>query len=218
MLRKLALWIGAVVVGMMWSWTELSLGWRLPGGIIGAALWCFGADVDLLHRLHSYLKHVRKVLEHKRHVWTTGRRLRVPVVRLLKHDLSKLGFLEAEAYSKRFYGDWPTRMVETCWRLGWHHHVRNNDHHWEHWVLPTVEDRTGLTVNALEMPEVAAREMVADWLAASRSYEGHYPINLRDWGWYQQNYHGIRLHHNTRNLVDRLLQEYLEQRAQHGQP
>ena len=55
----------------------------------------------------------------------------------------------------------------------------------------------------LEMPERFAREMVADWMAASRAYD-------RDWhigGWYTQNETRMKLHPNTRYLVEALVQE-----------
>jgi hypothetical protein len=58
------------------------------------------------------------------------------------------------------------------------------------------------------MPEWAVREMVADWLGASRSYEGFFPPTLEGWKWYQKEKAKLRLHDDTWALLARVLEEY----------
>ena len=59
------------------------------------------------------------------------------------------------------------------------------------------------------MPEWAVREMVADWLGASRAYEGRWPDGTQAWPWMVQNLGKIkeRMHPKTCKMVDQVLSE-----------
>lgn len=116
------------------------------------------------------LRHCRKVLEHKWHVYKCGRLLRVPLARLLAHDLSKFSKIERIGYAANFFGG---TAPDGAFKRAWAHHCAENDHHPEHWA-----DKRG------GMPDVAIREMVADWFAASRAYDGKYPTDFESWGWW----------------------------------
>jgi len=71
-----------------------------------------------------------------------------------------------------------------------------NPHHWEYWVL------SGRSVEKpMEMPEKFAREMVADWMAASRAYTGSWDMHR----WLCKNWNKVKLHPNTREFVLELL-------------
>jgi hypothetical protein len=59
---------------------------------------------------------------------------------------------------------------------------------------------------ALEMPEKYVREMVADWLGASKSYEGEWPVSITTWEWFMHSFPGIVMHENTRILVLEVLE------------
>lgn len=61
----------------------------------------------------------------------------------------------------------------------------------------------------LPMPEWAVREMVADWMGASRAYSGHWPTAV-NWPWWEKNALTINLHPATRAAVEILIAEVLK--------
>ena len=111
------------------------------------------------------------------------------------HDGTKKGLVEYDAYDAYFYGE----RDESAFNYAWLHHIHNNPHHWQHWVL--VNDEDGIV--ALEMPEEYVLEMIADWWSFSwRSG------NLREvFGWYEDHKDKMILHPNTRELVESVLGE-----------
>lgn len=61
----------------------------------------------------------------------------------------------------------------------------------------------------LPMPEWAAREMVADWMGASRAYDGRWPTAAH-WPWWEAKRDVIHLHPATRAFVEILIGEVLK--------
>lgn len=120
------------------------------------------------------------------------------------HDRSKYGALEYGAYDEYFYGD----KDEDAFNLAWLHHVHNNPHHWQHWILIMDDGDTGEKgkVVALEMPKVYVWEMVADWW--SFSWRSGKLTEIFDW--YDSHKDGIIMHENTRKLVEDILAEIRE--------
>lgn len=141
-------------------------------------------------------KFLRRTVEHKWWVFVAGLATGAPLWRLLVHDLSKFLPSEAPHYGRQYYG--PKDRREQFQRA-WHLHQRRNPHHWEYWVSAD-------NYLPLEMPEWAVREMVADWMAATRVTQGRWPA-AEDWPWLEKNWLRIQLHVNTRRLVSRLLHE-----------
>lgn len=127
------------------------------------------------------------ILRHKWFVYLAGRRIRVPLYLLVLHDLSKLSYHEYFGYQSQFFGK------KNGFDKAWLHHQNCNKHHWEYWVLGS-----GKTVT---MPERFVREMVADWMGASRAYGG----NFGDW--FVNNHHKMKLHQITRNRISIVLAE-----------
>lgn len=128
-----------------------------------------------------YLRYLKTVLKHKWYVLVAGRRLKVPIWRLVAHDLSKLSWAEFGPYARNFCGD---KGDPAGFKRAWRHHLSCNDHHWDHWLThnePAV------------MPMVCVREMVADWFAAGKAYNGAWP-NPTDYVWYKQNRPRMQLH------------------------
>jgi hypothetical protein len=146
----------------------------------------------------SLLRHVRGVIVHKGFVLRAGLRTKAPLRLLLIHDWTKLSPAEAPGYARQFFGD---KGDPAGFEKAWDHHKAHNPHHWEFWV-----DDSGV---ARSVPEHFVREMVADWLGASRSYEGKWPALRSDWPWLAKNLPRINLHPDTRVLVERVLKEVL---------
>ena len=112
------------------------------------------------------------------------------------HDASKFFEDEYQAYDNYFYGK-QTEKVKTEFNYAWLHHIHNNPHHWQHWVLINDEDGT----IALEMPKNYVIEMISDWWAFSHKSGNLYEI----FEWYESHKKNMILHENTKNLVEDIL-------------
>lgn len=148
-------------------------------------------------------------LKHKWFVFIAGIKIGCPVWRLVLHDLSKLTRKELPHYQRQFFGkaDDPQGFIR-CWV----HHQNHNEHHWEYWIPRTGHNRCTPPYPdnvSVDMPSNAVKEMVADWIGASRAYEGKWPD--KDWPWFNKNYPKIkeRLTLITRYRIDSLLTKYM---------
>ena len=112
------------------------------------------------------------------------------------HDVSKYLKDEYDAYDNYFYGK-KTEKVKLEFNYAWLHHIHNNPHHWQHWVLVNDEDGT----QALEMPREYVIEMICDWWAFSHKSGNLYEI----FDWYKSHKNNMILHENTKKLVEELL-------------
>jgi hypothetical protein len=118
------------------------------------------------------------------------------------HDVSKYSDQENDAYDKYFYGD-KTKEVKETFNVAWLHHIHNNPHHWQHWVLINDDDGT----HALEMPKEYVIEMICDWWAFSHKSGNLYEI----FDWYKSHKKNMILHENTKKLVEDLLNKIKEE-------
>ena len=114
---------------------------------------------------------------------------------VIRHDFSKYDSEEYDAYDAYFYGE----KDEDAFNLAWLHHIHNNPHHWQHWVL--INDDEG--VIALEMPKWCALEMIADWWSFSWRSGNLYEV----FNWYEQHKDIMVLHNETREFVEGVLGE-----------
>jgi hypothetical protein len=134
----------------------------------------------------------------------------------LVHDLSKFLPKEWIAYRNYFYGTYkPYEQFSSglkyefdCFKISkeyieqqldyaWLNHQHKNKHHWQYWVL---RQDSGVTI-ALEMPDVYIKEMVCDWIGAGLAITGKREFKQ----WYADNKNKMKLHKNTRDKVESLL-------------
>ena len=158
-------------------------------------------------RLTPTLWYLWLTVKHKTFVFRAGLRTGAPIWRLIIHDWSKFTPAEAPHYGRQFFGSADDPLG---FSYAWLHHQRNNPHHWEYWVPVTGHNRGGYKdLEPLPMPEWAAREMVADWIGASRAYEGRWPESVEAWPWFQDHWLGItvRLHRLSQERVEHILGE-----------
>ena len=118
------------------------------------------------------------------------------------HDVSKWSREEFDAYDNYFYGK-KTERVKTEFNYAWLHHIHNNPHHWQHWVLVNDEDGT----KALEMPQEYVIEMICDWWSFSHKTGNLYEI----FDWYKSHKKNMILHDKTKKLVEELLDRIKEE-------
>ena len=145
-------------------------------------------------------RYLRVVLVHKWAIVAAGREvnrvlsgsdLHVSLRRLLLHDLSKLSRAELMPYARHFAR--PDRHApDPEFDAAWRHHYEHNDHHPEHFLVDGVQGR---------MPDEAVVEMVVDWMAANRAYEGAWPCCGGHWRWLEHSWDRLKLHPANKELA-----------------
>lgn len=120
------------------------------------------------------------------------------------HDNSKLSPEEYDAYDKYFYGNNKSFSVVNDFNKAWLHHIHNNPHHWQHWVLLEDDPRNpNNNYICIEMPRVYVLEMISDWWSFSWKVGNPYEI----FNWYDDHKKTMKLHDNTRKLVESILSD-----------
>jgi hypothetical protein len=112
------------------------------------------------------------------------------------HDLSKYSSEEYSAYDDYFYGT-KTEKVKKDFDYAWLHHIHENPHHWQHWVLANDDEGS----YALEMPKEFVYEMICDWWSFSHKTGNLYEI----FDWYKAHTKKMILHEKTKKLVEEIL-------------
>lgn len=154
--------------------------------------------------LSGMVAFVHDTCKHKYFIFIAGWRLGVPLRQLILHDLSKFTPAEFPHFVRRFYADGEDMAI---FSIAMDIHHRRNPHHWEYWVEhPLGKPAVG---TAREIPHHFILEMVADWLAAFRTYHRRWPSHANEWPWLMDHWDSIVLHPRTRNHVRALLEEML---------
>lgn len=112
------------------------------------------------------LKYAWLTAKHKWFVFLAGLRTGAPLWNLLLHDWHKFLPAELPHYGRQFFGaaDDPVGFSQA-----WNHHQKLGKHHPEYWVMVSGHTRGGFPDGSpLPMPERYVREMLADWMGASR--------------------------------------------------
>lgn len=148
------------------------------------------------------MKYFWIALRHKWFVLLASFRVRLPLWRALTHDLSKFTRAELLPYDRWFFGakDNPKEFARA-----WLHHQNHNPHHPEYWIIRSdlTDGKSGVVDGCLEMPEVHIREMIADWMGASKAHTGSWDMAK----WLLEKLSRIQLHPYTRVRVNELLAE-----------
>lgn len=130
------------------------------------------------------------------------------------HDASKMSPEEYDAYDQYFYkGGKDTYEGRIVFDYGWLHHLHNNPHHWQYWVL--LEDDGSGKPKPLDMPDNFIFEMICDWWSFSwrayfeavRSGTDPNPYNklYELYNWYDEHKAKMYLSEQTRVKVEQLL-------------
>lgn len=126
----------------------------------------------------------------------------IPSDRIEKHDESKYYFKELMPYAFYFFGEKAGLKDDGTWKSKFDeaflHHVRENPHHWEHWVVWGRDP--------VFMPEIFVREMLADWLGANKTYQGIW----RSDDWIAGAMKRIKLHPDSMAILEKLVGELPE--------
>lgn len=112
------------------------------------------------------------------------------------HDQSKYGPEEYDAYDKYFYGGNRSFGVVNEFNKAWLHHIHQNPHHWQHWVLIHDDEPE----ETLDMPYWYIIEMICDWWSFSVKTGNLFGI----FDWYEK-HKDMKLSDNTRKTVENIL-------------
>jgi hypothetical protein len=115
------------------------------------------------------------------------------------HDASKSSDREYHAYDAYFYGRNRSYQVVQEFNHAWLHHIHNNPHHWQHWVLINDNPNEGEII--LDMHHLYIIEMICDWWAFSWAKGNLYEI----FSWYDEHKDYMKLSDKTRKTVDDIL-------------
>ena len=122
------------------------------------------------------------------------------------HDGSKYSIAEYAAYDDYFYGGNKSYAVVQNFNKAWLHHIHNNPHHWQHWVLLEDDPVSGEPFLCIEMPHEYVIEMICDWWTFSWKKNDLTEV----FKWYDDHKEVMKLHKNTRKLVEKILDKIRE--------
>ena len=118
------------------------------------------------------------------------------------HDESKYSTEEYDAYDKYFYGGNRSYKVVQDFNYAWLHHIHNNPHHWQYWVLLEDDPESGMPYKALEIPMPYIFEMIADWWSFSWKSGNLFEI----FNWYADHRSKQIINPKSREIVEYILE------------
>ena len=122
---------------------------------------------------------------------------------MLMHDKTKYDAEEYNAYDAYFYGKNKSYAVVEEFNHAWLHHIHDNPHHWQHWVLINDDPDEGEII--LDMPDAYIIEMICDWW--SFSWKKDKLDEIFDW---YEDHPNIKLSKRTRKKVEDILKKIKE--------
>ena len=151
--------------------------------------------------MNKYLSYLEFLLRHKYYVFVACMKFNVPLWQAITHDVSK--FLPDEfipyanshresATGEFYYAE--SEELQQAWNL----HLKRNKHHWQYYIVLNY----GKTI-ILRMPDWYVRELISDWEGASKAKRNNF--NPRTW--YLENYKDIKMHPESKWLLEKLLVE-----------
>ena len=145
--------------------------------------------------------HIKNIITHKYWVYYYGRKLDVSRWQLLMHDISKFSsieFWESVKYYQGTSSPIPPCKAANGYSKAWQHHKGRNPHHYEYW---TDNYDSGTTL--IPMPLKYVEEMLADWFAAGRTYQGKNFTFDKQYNWWQtKKASNPAIHPLTMELID----------------
>ena len=139
-------------------------------------------------------KFINKQLLHKYYIFKYGIKFGISFKQMLVHDLSKFSYTEIKGY---VYNN----GNEDLYIAAWNHHLKNNKHHSEYWVIP--DKKNPKKILTLDMPEKYIREMIVDWHSAGMAYVGKDDVE----DWLADNHDRFNLSDNTKIILIKILKE-----------
>ena len=151
--------------------------------------------------MKNFFGHLRNILVHKFWVMHYGRKIGVGFWQLFKHDLSKFSLIEFRESLKYYQGTSspiPVCKSKNGYSEAWQHHKGRNPHHYEYW---TDNYDSGMTL--IPIPFKYVEELLADWFAAGRTYQGsNFSVAKQAVWWQAKKKTNMAIHPETIKLID----------------
>lgn len=149
--------------------------------------------------MRRHIQYLKYVVQHKWFVFLGCLKMGVPLWIAIFHDWDKFLPDEWIPYAHTFYNKDGSKTYKEYpdFALAWNYHQKRNKHHWQYWILTWDRGES----EALPMPELYVREMLADWIGAGRAITGESNPEK----WYEDNKQKMILHPETRILIERLM-------------
>lgn len=119
------------------------------------------------------------------------------------HDESKYSSEEYNAYDQYFYGGNRSYKVVQDFNYAWLHHIHQNPHHWQYWVLLEDDPEAGLPYKTLPIPLPYIFEMIADWWSFSWKSGNLFEI----FNWYAEHRDKQYINLSSRMILERILEK-----------
>ena len=160
--------------------------------------------------IKNILGHLRNICVHKFWVLYYGSKIGVNWWRLLMHDMSKFSPIEFWESVKYYQGT--SSPIPVCKSINgyseaWQHHKGRNPHHYEYWT-----DNYDAGTTLIPMPIECVEEMLADWMAAGRTYMGSKFTFIGQANWWQNKKKtNPAIHPLTIKLIDKFFDIEVEE-------
>lgn len=122
------------------------------------------------------------------------------------HDASKSTEEEYDAYDEYFYGRNKSFEVVQNFNKAWLHHIHNNPHHWQYWILMNDDPNPLEREIYIDIPYQYIIEMICDWWSFSWKEDNLYEI----FDWYRKHKDNIRMSQQSRFQVEEILDKIKE--------
>ena len=117
-----------------------------------------------------------------------------------EHDQSKYDPEEYGPYDEYFYGGNRSFRVVQNFNKAWLHHIHNNPHHWQHWIL--INDNPDEGEIILDMKDIYIFEMICDWMSFSIAKGDMNEL----FNWYDEHKAHMKLSDKTRKKVEYIIE------------
>ena len=151
--------------------------------------------------IFNIIGHLKTILIHKYWVFIYCCKLGIPW-QGITHDLSKFSWIEFSESVRYYQGGKaspiPVVKKEKGYSEAWQHHKGRNPHHYEYWT-----DNYDFGTTCIEIPKKYVLELVADWLAAGRTYNGKEFTIEDEIKWWDNCKDTKFIHPNTKELISK---------------
>ena len=149
--------------------------------------------------IKNALGHTRNIITHKWWVFYYACKLGIPF-RGFMHDWSKFSpieFFEGVKYYQGSSNPIPACKEANGYSLAWQHHKGHNPHHYEYWI-----DNVDNGGTPIKIPYKYVLEMIADYLAAGKTYQGKNFSFKSEYEWWKSQRQLRNMHEDTKMLLD----------------
>jgi len=153
--------------------------------------------------MNKLFLHIKTIFKHKYAVFLACKDCGI-LWRGLKHDLSKLSFIEllSYKYSNGCQSPIDIEKKEKGYSLGWQHHKGHNTHHWEYWMDTNVNNIGKLV--PIRIPYKDAVEIICDYIGAGKAYNNKTWSDSTPLNYWTNNKNKMIYHSDTAQFLEKI--------------